>query len=159
MMEKITVIGPFLFDIDVVQCFSIFSMYQSSSRILKFKESEKLGFPYQDIKNHSKCKVPKAHQGCVEGKCCHSKGRWNISQSINPLIISTFSPISPEGGVRLDLAQSIRQKGCVCTDKHTELRESIVCGFSLERWLFISLLPQSHKDIYYISLDAVTGSL
>lgn len=40
-----------------------------------------------------------------------------MPQSIKPLIISTFSPISPGEGVRLDLAQSIVQECCVWTDK------------------------------------------
>lgn len=62
---------------------------------------------------------------------------------------SLHSPhISPGEGVRLDLAQFILEKRCVWADKHTERQESIVCGFPLERWLFISLLPQSSKDIY-----------
>lgn len=62
-----------------------------------------------------------------------------------------FFPISPGGCVRLDLAQCILQKGCLCTDKHTEQQESIVCDFSLERWLFISLLPQSSRHLLNFS--------
>lgn len=53
------------------------------------------------------------------------RGRWQIK----------FSTIHPA-------------EGCVHTDKSTEQQESIVCSFSLEHWLFISLLPQYGKDIY-----------
>lgn len=93
MMKKI---GLFPFDNVVIQCLEMFSIYQYSSHILKFKEVEKQGFYCQDIKSHPKCKERKEYQGYIEGECGHSKGRWNVSQSINPLISRHF-PHTPRG--------------------------------------------------------------
>ena len=65
-------------------------------------------------------------------------------------------PIPPGGGVRRDLAQCIPQKGCLCPDKHSPQQESTVWDFSLERWLFISLLPQSSRHILNFSWSCHT---
>lgn len=100
-------------------------MYQYQPHKLRFKNSENHGFDSWDTKNDSKCKKHKTCQNYVEGKCWHSKGRWNASQSINPLISATFSLMSPEGGIRLDLAQSFLEKGCVCTDKPQSSRRAL----------------------------------
>lgn len=58
---------------------------------------------------------------------------------------ATFLLGSLGRGVRLDLAQSILQQGCAHTDKLLWGRESLVCVLSLERWLFISRLPDRPK--------------
>lgn len=125
------------------------SVFLSSSPSGRFKESQKC---YLWLPGHQKPLPDTEHralQDNIEGKCWLSKGRWTISQFTSPLYSSaTFLLVSPGRGVRLDLARSILQQACAQTDKRVKGRESRVCALSLQRWLFISLLPQSTKGIY-----------
>lgn len=126
-----------------------FSVYQYSSHILKFKV-EKQGFYCQDIKSHPSARNVRNTRAMLKGNVGIVK-EDGMYPNPSTLWWSCYFPISPGGSVRLDLAQCILQKGCLCTDKHTEQQESIVCDFSLERQLFISLLPQSSRHLLNFS--------
>lgn len=60
-------IGLFPFDNDVIQCLEMFSMYQYSSHILKFKEVEKQGFYCQDIKSHPSARNVRNTRAMLKG--------------------------------------------------------------------------------------------